>query len=254
MVVLQERFQPHEARREVARLYYIGAARTHFFSALIVLAAGVVLGAAQEHSALPSVPGPIPTVSAALAVAGLALLAILARIAVDVAAEPLIEMISRLPTEPVEVGFLRCALAFMETATPANQPMDAATPIAALQIGERFDAVLEQGHRRLLEGIERLSKTADGLVTTVRSSIEALETAFRTTEMQQQSTAQNIVVDTAAMTDLRDAVVALTAVLERARSGPAADGELEPGASRTEHEPGLAQELRKLLQEIKTPP
>ena len=41
----------------MARLYHIWAARTHFFSALIVLAAAAALGLAQQHGALPVVAG-----------------------------------------------------------------------------------------------------------------------------------------------------------------------------------------------------
>src|SRR6266436_4136310 len=40
-VVLQSRFVPNETRSEIARLHYISLARSHFFSAFIVLA-GVV--------------------------------------------------------------------------------------------------------------------------------------------------------------------------------------------------------------------
>ena len=263
-VVLQSRFEPREARREVARLYYIGAARTHFFSALIVLAAGVVLGTAQQHGPLPIMPGPIPTVPAALAVAGLALLAILARIAVDVAAEPLIEKIARLPAEPVEAGLLRRTAALLETAPAPGPALDFSGAGTALQIPDRLVTVLEQGHHALLDAIERLAVTTEGLATTTNSSVEALEGAFRATELHQQTAAQIAGVDTAAMTDLRDAVIALTALLERARNAPAATGETAgesgaqpdrpPGAPPPDREPDLARELRKLLQEIETAP
>ncbi len=255
-VVLQGRFQPREARREVGRLYYIGAARTHFFSALIVLAAGVVLGAAQQYGPLPSLPGPIPTLPAGLAVAGLMLLAILARIAVDVTAEPLVEMISRLPAEPTEAGLLRRAAELLETAGAAVPARDAATQATALQIPDRLVTVLEEGHRALFDAIGRLSTTTDGLATTTTSSIEALEAAFRATEQRQLTAAQDGAADIAAMAQLRDAVAALTGVLERVRSAPAnAAADADPGvASRKEWEPDLAQELRKLLQEIETTP
>ncbi len=264
-VVLLGRFDPREARREVARLFYIAAARTHFFSALIVLAAGGVLGAAQQLGPLPLIPGPIPTVSAALAVAGLALLAILARIAVDVTAEPLIEMISRLPAEVAEAGLLRRAAELLETARAADPARAAAAPAAAMQIPDRLVTVIEQGHRALVDAIERLSTTTDGLATTTTSSIEALELAFRATESRQHMATQNAAVDTTAMVQLRDAVSALTAVLERVRSAPASPGDTTGGDTALgeaagggrglaprDREPDLAQELRKLLQEIET--
>lgn len=254
-IVLQGRFQPREARREVGRLFYIRAARAHFFSALIVLTAGVVLGAAQAHAPLPFLPGPIPTIPAALAVAGLVLLAVLSRIAVDVAAEPLIEIIERMPAEPTETGLLRRTIELLKTPSAIQSPRDSSTPAPAVQIPERLSTVLEQGHRALFDAIERLSKTTDGLATTTRSSIEALEATFRATELRQQTMAQNAVVDTVAMTDLRDAVAALTAVLEGVRDAPTpAEGEPGTALSRQRQQPDLALELRKLLQEIGTAP
>jgi hypothetical protein len=254
-IVLQGRFDPREGRREVARLYYIGAARTHFFSALIVLSAGVVLAAAQPYGPVPFAPERIPTVPAALAVAGLLLLAILARIAVDVAAEPLIEMISRLPAEPAETGLLRRTAELLTMAVPANPLRDVPVPAAASQIPDRLGSILEQGHRALCEAIERLSTTTDGLATTTRSSIEALEAAFRASEQRQHTLAQSADADVTAITELRDAVVSLTAILQRAREKPAAGDDSEPAASLGGgREPDLVIELRKLLQEIEATP
>ncbi len=254
-VVMQASFEPREARREVARLFYIGAARAHFFSAVIVLAAGVVLGAAQPYTRLPFMPGPIPTVPAGLAVAGLVLLAFLARVAVDVAAEPLIEMISRLPAETAETGLLRRTAELLATATTVNPPTTAAAPVDPVQIPERLGEVLEQGHRALFDAIEHLSNTTDGLATTTRSSIEALEAAFRAIELREETQAQHAVLDTAAVTDLRDAVATLTGILHSLRSMPAAaEDDVLPSSPRKEVEPDLAVELRKLLKEIETTP
>ncbi len=254
-VVLRGPFEPREARREVARLFYIGAARAHFFSAVIVLAAIVVLGAAQPYSRLSFIPGPIPTVPAGLAVAGLVLLAFLARVAVDVAAEPLIELISRLPAETTEAGLLRRTAELLATPTTVNPPNTAPAPVAAVQIPERLGEILEQGHRALFDAIEHLSATTDGLATTTRSSIEALEAAFRATELREQTYAQHAVLDTAAMTDLRDAVAALTGILQSIRSMPAAaEDDLAPSLPRTDRQPDLALELRKLLKDLETAP
>jgi hypothetical protein len=310
--VLQGRFRPHEARREVARLYYIGAARVHFFSALVILAAGVVLGAVQARSPLPFVPGPIPTVPAALAVAALILLAVLARIAVDVAAEPLIEAISRQPVESVEAGLLRRTTELLATAPAAYPLTAAAAPEAMVRIPGRLGAVLEQSHLALIEAIERLSVTTDGLAQTTKSSLEALEAAFHATERHEQAVTQpstsstgmtvleqghlalieaierlSVTTDglaqttksslealeaafraderreqmatqpsafSAEMAELREALSALTEILQRPRPAPAAasDGERRAASARNP-EPDLALELHKLLQEIETP-
>jgi hypothetical protein len=74
--------------------------------------------------------------------------------------------------------------------------------------------------------------------------------------LRQLTGAKDNAVDTAAMAQLRDAVAALTAVLERVRSAPADDATADDGyvTSRKDREPDLAQELRKLLQEIETTP
>lgn len=258
-VVLQGRFEPREARREVARLFYMMMARTLFLTALIVLAASVVLGAAQQLGPLPIISGAIPTIAAALAVAGLALLALLARIAVDVAAEPLIQAIARLPAEVAETGLLRRATELLETARAPDRRSDAVPAVAVAQIPDRVIEALEQGHRTLSETIERLSATTGGLATTTTSSIEALEAAFRTAAARQQAAVHGAAADNAATTQLRDAVTALTAVLQGIRTAPppaateTAAGP-DPDAARKEREPDLAQELRKLLQEIETAP
>jgi hypothetical protein len=190
-----------------------------------------------------------------LAVAGLVLLAFLARVAVDVAAEPLIELISRLPAETAEAGLLRRTAELLATGTTVSPPNTAPAPITAAQIPERLGEVLEQGHRALFDAIEHLSATTDGLSTTTRSSIEALEAAFRATEQREQTYAQHAVLDTAAMTDLRDAVAALTGILQSIRSMPAAaEDDLAPSLPRTDRQPDLALELRKLLKDLETAP
>jgi len=254
-VVLQGPFQPYEARREVGRLYYIAMARAHFFSALIVLAAGAVLGAAQFYRPMPFLPGPIPTVPTALAVAGLILFALLARIAIDVAAEPLIEMISRLPAETVETGLLRRTAALLEKAPEINLRRDPTAPVAIAPIPERLGVILEQGHRSLFQAIERLSTTTDGLATTTRSSIEALEAAFRATELREQTLLRNSALDSAAISDLRNALAALTAMLQSVRDTPrTVEAAGERAMAPRGREPDLALELRKLLHDIETTP
>lgn len=141
-VVLLGPFRARDARREIARLYYTGAARSHFFSALLLLAAAAVLGAAQLAGPLPHLRWAIPAVPAALAAGGLVLLAVLARIAVDVAAEPLIDAISRLPAETVEAGLLRRAAELFESAGEAGPARAAAAPAPAAPLPERLGEVL----------------------------------------------------------------------------------------------------------------
>lgn len=254
-VVLLAPFHLRAARREIARLYYIGAARSHFFSAWVLLATAVVLGAAQLAGPLPHLRWTIPAVPAALAAGGLAMLAILARIAVDVAAEPLIEAIARLPSETIETALLRRATELFETAQPAGPAPGPVTPAPAQPIPERFGELLEEGHRMLTEAIERLSVATSGLAATTTSSVEALEATFRAAEPHRQAAASDAAA-TAAMAELRVAVSDLTAVLEGVRRVPSAAPRpvADPGPARGERQPALAQELRQLLQDIETAP
>lgn len=252
--VLQTRFNPDETRSEIARLHYISLARSHFFSALIVLAGVVGLGLAQDHGSLPFLPGTIPVTSAVLTLVGLVLLAVLGRIAIDVTAEPLLETIAQLPAERVEVGLLRRAVELLEVAcnTPAFDG-DRAQP-APSQLPERLVAVIEQGHHALLDAVGRLTANTQALETVLRSSVESLETTMRATDSQQQPVNENKVADAAAFPELQAAVEELTAVLRRLSALPENTAEptldADPVARRKTPAPRLARELKKLLEEI----
>src|SRR5216683_2443115 len=252
-VVLQARFNPTETRSEIARLYYISLARSHFFSALIVLAGVVGLGLAQDHNSLPFLSGTIPTTSVILILVGLVLLAVLGRIAIDVTAEPLLETIAQLPAERVEVGLLRRAVELLEVACNAPASDNDRGPSAPPQLPERLVAVgrltantqalgatlrssvetLETTVRTsaaqqqpmdestvanaaaLLDAVGRLTANAQALGATVRSSVETLETTMRTSAAQRQPMDESNVANAAALPELQTAVEELTAVLQR---------------------------------------
>jgi hypothetical protein len=250
-VLLTGRFHPGSARGEIGRLHYLWLARSHFFSAVIVLTALAGLGLAQDHGSVPSALGTIPTISAILILAGLILLAILGRIALDVSAEPLIEAISQVPAEPPEVMLLRRAGELTEVTRAVGATYDG-IPKPTLQLPERLEATIEEGHRALLDAVRHLVATTDALGTTLRSSINALNSTISTSITPLQLIAER---DRAApgLPDLQRAVEALTAVLERLTT-TSAIGE-EPShdtaiARSGPREPGLARELRQLLQEI----
>jgi hypothetical protein len=259
-VVVQRQFRPQEARREIARLCYITAARTHLFGALIVLAAIVALGLAQQCRELPLPLGLIPTIPAALILVGLMLLAFLARFAVDVTIEPLIDTMSRLPAEQIDVALLHHAVELLETVRAAPSPRHD-TPATPPQIPDRLIAVLEEGHRALFAAIERLSATADGLAATTRSSVESLEATIHQSELRHPPAAETTTVDPAGLSRLHEAVVALTAVLEGIQRSPRAAAAVQDealgtdlGPRRTDADPDLAEQLKKLLQEMETAP
>jgi hypothetical protein len=254
-IQLLGRFDPGAARREIARLHYIWLARTHFFSALIVLTALAGLGVAQDHGAARLPVDMIPTTPAILILVGLMLLAILSRIAVDVSVEPLVEAISQLPAEHAEIELLRRAVETLEAAAAAvKSHAPASTPLPP----DRLDALIEEGHRALFDAVRDLSATTDALGATMRSSVDALGDAMSAATLRSPATLGNSDADTDKFSELQGAVEALTAVLERLTTLP--DTAEEPPPIGTDlparrpraQEPRLARELRKLLQEIET--
>src|SRR6267142_1397428 len=217
MIQLPGRFDPVMARREIARLHYIGLARAHFFSALIVLTALVGLGIAQDHEGARLALVTIPTTSTTLILIGLILLAILSRIAVDVAVEPLIEAISELPAEGVEIGLLRRAVEILESAAVA---VGSRGPLAFLPLHDRLDAVIEENQRTLLDAVRHLSASTDALGATMRSSATALGEAISLSQAQLALPADGGNADTYKFAELQGAVEDLTAVLQRLTTIP----------------------------------
>ncbi len=254
----QCRVSPQEARVQTARLHYIGLARTHFFSALIGLAAIVSLGLAQSREPLPFLPGTVPTLPAVLILVGLLLLALLSRLAIDVTIEPLIEAVSRFPADPAEVGLLRRAVELLEAPRPAAAASAEGIPTATPEFPARLVDVLEEGQRALVDAIGRMSATTDALGATTRSSVEALEATLRRTTPRHQPGGEAGIAEAAGMTKLQTAVESLTAALERvaALAGAAehAPSDADPAAGRWAPEPQLARELRQLLREIEPAP
>jgi hypothetical protein len=249
----QNRFDAEAARREIARLHYIWLARTHFFSALIVLTALVGLGLAQDYSSVPLPLGAIPTISAIPILVGLILLALLGRIAIDVSIEPLMEAISQVPPEHVEVRLLRRAVEVLESA--CSQTANAGASVSMLQLPERLDVVFEEGHRALLDAVKRLAATTEALRDTMRSSADALTTAIGSTISQFPPIADGgNIAAASSFAELQGAVEALTAAIERSTTVPVGVSEPSLGVDHAVrqqlHDPRLARELRRLLQEI----
>jgi len=249
-ILLQHRFSASAARGEMARLHYLWLARTHFFSALIVLAALAALGLAQDHGSVPVLLGKIPAISAILMLVGLILLAILGRIAVDVSTEPLIEIISQLAAEHVEIGLLRRLVEVLEVACSASA-VNSGSPASTLQLPERLEVMIEEGQRGLVDAARHLSVATNTLGATIGSSVDALKTAVSTLAALPPTA------DRANEARLQSAVEALTAALERLTTMPEVIEEpltgVDQAAPRMTREPHLARELRQLLQEIGNP-
>ncbi len=248
-VVLPAPFTADEARREIARRHYICLARGHFLSVLIVLVGIVGLGIAQNYGALPFRTGVIPTVSAILIVAGLVLLAVLSRIAVDVTAEPLLETISQLTVEPEEVGLLRRVVSLLDAGRDGPVGNDRTGELTAL-FPERLVTAFEQGHLPLLDAVSRLSEITQALEAAMLTAVEAFAAA------QQRSVDGEKIGSAAAFPELQSAVEELTAALRRLSAMPEDMEEATTFATHTHavparrKAPGLARELRSLLQEI----
>jgi len=253
-ILLQHRFSANAARGEIARLHYLWLARTHFFSALIVLTALVGLGLAQDHGSVSSSLGEIPTFSAILMLVGLILLAILGRIAIDVSTEPLIEMIAQIADEHVEAGLLG-SLAEMLEAVKTTAAVNIGAPSSTLQLPDRLEVAIEEGQRGLVDAAKHLSLTTDALGATIGSSLDALKTEIATAAVRLPATADRGS-EALGFSQLQGAVEALTAVLERLTTVQGTIEEPSPGADQAARhgveEPHLARELRQLLQEIGT--
>ena len=141
-------------------------------------------------------------------------------------------------------------------ATLAERVRGEPAPIS--QIPDRLVGALEDGHRTLSTAIERLSATTEGFAASTRSSIEELESTVRAVEHRQPPAAETAISDVAELSQLRQAVIALTAALERVPLGPAVTREAAPDgefvARRGEAQPDLANQLRQLLQEAGATP
>ena len=249
------RFAPREARAEMTRSHYILLARSHVFSATIALAGIIGLGIAQEHNSLPFSWGTVPTISAVLVLAGVLLLTLLGRIAIDVTVEPLLEAISRPSPDERAPDALRRAAESLERACDAIRSGERA-PARPTAVPERLVTVLDEGHRALLDAVNRLSANTEALEASIHSSAETIETAVRSAAAQTGPTDHaETGVPPYGFPELQAAVEQLTAVLRQLAARPAgsSDAGFAPGSVPARHEPPpprLAGELRRLLQEI----
>jgi hypothetical protein len=250
-ILLRHQFSAAAARGEIARLHYLWLARTHVFSALIVLTALVGLGLAQDHGSVPVPLREIPTTSAILMLVGLILLTILGRIAIDVSTEPLIETIAQLPAEHFGTGLLRRLIEVMD-AVSEGTTANLGTNSSKLQLPERLEVAIEEGQRTLVDAARHLSATTDTLGAALASSVDVLKTAIGAATAQRPPTGEQRD-EAPGFAELQIAIETLTAALERLTATP---DPIEPtvGTSDTIHdkpkEPNLARELRQLLREI----
>ncbi len=256
---LQRPVDPATTRGEAARLHYLGLARSHFLTALILMTAIVALGLAQDYARFALLPQTVPTAAAVLIVVGLVLLAALSRLALDAAVEPLIETMAEIPVERLETGLLRRAVELLEEWEPVAKPVGEATPTPAVEIPDRFLGVFEAGQRAIVDAAERVTTTSGAVAAAARSSAETVETALREMASRIEATAEAGRADGAELAQLRGAVEALTDLLERLSSGRADADQgtaltADPAPRQVMAAPQLARELRQLLAEIDATP
>ena len=174
-LILQNRFDSGNARREIAALYYDWLARTHYLTALLLSVGLTAAGAAQEYGILYISGGiAIPGSAAGLGLVLMVLVAVSGRIAVGSATRPLLEKISLLPSERLDVGLLRGVYQLLERGVVANPFTVPTLDTAALP--EQVVHALEEQSSSVSAAARNLSATAELLASAMRSVVEMVET------------------------------------------------------------------------------
>jgi hypothetical protein len=244
-IVLQSQFSFGRARQEFAQLYRGRLARSQFFTVLAVLVAFAGLGWLQDAARISILGTVFPLWPALVAIVALALLSILGRLAIDAAAESLLDKISDLPKERIELTFMRNMTAALERVTTsflgsAQRPFGDLEPIL-----ERLTRAVEAERGSLVEPIQQLSASAERL------------TAIAATISERPSGATQQASDTGVAEELRTTIERLTARIDSlsgvlTHSGNAS---IPNGADSNSQGPASAkndfhQELRDLLKDF----
>jgi len=171
-IVLQSRFDAVHARREIGQLYFGSLVRAQFVTAL-VLPLVFAVAACVYDGTIAILPAGVRLAPALGAIAIMALLGILGRIVVGAAAEPLIEAISNLPFERLDIELLRRLTGLGEGGDAAR--IAASGPALSSAIGkllERLVYALDEGRNALVEAIANLSREAEALSAAMRAAAE----------------------------------------------------------------------------------
>src|SRR5579875_651225 len=227
-IVLQSRFDPDRARREIAQLYSGLLVRTHFVTAFTLALILALVGVTGGGGRLGPISASIGAMPAVAAIAVPAVLAILGR------------TIANLPFERLDLELLRRLAGIAEGEEAARTAPALSAAIGRLL--ERLVQSLEESRTALLEALARLSAEATALSAALRAAAE-----------REAGQGAGGTVD---LTELRAAVAQLTAALEKAAaaarplpSGAAGEGAGEvpaSGAARSQ----LSRELRDLLADL----
>lgn len=239
-IVLQSRFDAAEARREIAQLYSTALVRAQFGTALALALVLAALGFVRAGPALAIMPAGIPVVPAVAAIVVLALFGLFGRMIVEAAAEPLLETISGLPVERLDIELLRRLTWLWEEgdATRTGGAEAALTSAIGKLLARLIDA-LDEGRISLVDTMTGLSVQAESLAGAIRSAID--RGAERGTG---RDPVPDLVEFRSAVAQLRMVMDELAAAAQQAPAETAAGASgAETGAARSE----LSREVRSLL-------
>jgi hypothetical protein len=166
-LVLQSRFEPDMARREVLHLYRGGLLRAQFVTALALLLAVLGLGLAEDYVHLPLFGIDFPAWAAGAAFLALGGLAAGGGLVIEAAAEPLLDVLTQLPVARLELRLLR-SLAGLGKRYGVDLRAGAA-PALSTPLVERLVLLLEQGRNMLPEAIIRLSASFEAMTAASRA-------------------------------------------------------------------------------------
>jgi hypothetical protein len=172
-IVLQSRFDPAHARREIGRLYSAFLVRAQFVTVLAVVLVFAVGGFIRNDMRLAIIPAGTPAAPALAAVVVLALLGVLGWIVVEAAAEPLIETIANLPFERFDVELLRRLAGLAEGGDAARMAGSGVALSSAIgKLLERLVYALDEGRSSLVDAIAALSAQAEALTSAMQTAAQ----------------------------------------------------------------------------------
>jgi hypothetical protein len=243
-LVLQSRFDAGNARRETRHLYRDWLVRTSFFTAFALLLTMIGLAWIQKYARI-SISGiglqANPIVAAVLA---LAIFGALGRLAVDTAVEPMLDRITKLSLERLDIGLLRTLTDLAERARTAPFPGSAPVPaVFSEPILERLFIVFEGLRDSLHNSTTRLAANADLLATTARALSEG-----RTEKAEMPPDLSAVAELKATMEALTVAIERLPGIAQQTLKGPVVES--HSLGSQTMPNDELGRELRELLKEF----
>jgi hypothetical protein len=200
-LLLEGLFEPTQARQELARFYRNLLTRSHFFTALAVLLGALGAGLAQQYRIIEISDPPIATAPILAGFCTLMILVTIGRLAVDAAAEPLLNRIDLLPVERLEIALLHDA-----TLAPKKENPDRLSDVPS----EAISAIMTS----LTRAVDGGRQSFDAAVAQLMASAEALISAARIFSDQLQHVHNQSPADSGAQTELRAAIEQLTTVIE----------------------------------------